>query len=359
MPSGREIADTLAAALSGSVRELPTQGRADWIVVLDDGRVPLLVRHFAAHTLGVCLVGTRGWHDRPANFDAVQEIVEATRAWARAQPRELATMFECVAVLAEFLSARTGDAWTVSTPGTVVPSEIWLHPSVHSSGSVGVFADAVRVWNGNVSVEKVLVTRAELRPTSAGLQAIAAAVDQQAATHARNRDLEVQIETMTEQLVARLESRLGTCTLGRTGHVSHWGTIRTSLWFSGSSEVRVFAKDDRIIVEAGLVGAQGWSSREEAVDEMIDPIVAALELARRTLTIEALAKGQEYRVIEDLQELRTGMIVRFDRFDDIDNHYGRYEFTTREGVVVAVSGDFSTPRNSPLGETHRYLEVIA
>src|SRR5262245_34083247 len=161
MPTGREVADMLAAALGGNVRELPTQERTDSLVVLADGRVPLLFRHFGPHTLGVCLVGTRGWHDRPANFDAVPEIVEATRAWAKAEPRELATMFEVVAVLAEFLTAHTGGAWTASTPGTVVPSELWLHPSEHAAGSVGVFADAVRVWNGNVSVEKVLVTRAE------------------------------------------------------------------------------------------------------------------------------------------------------------------------------------------------------
>jgi hypothetical protein len=358
MPSGREIADVLAALLGGHVRVLPTPDRPDRLIVLGDGRVPLLVRDFG-HTLGVCLVGVRGWHDRPASFlDAVvREIVVATQAWATSESHTRATMFECAGMLAEFLAAHTGGPWTVSIPGVEVPAEIWLHPS-EGSASVGVFADAVRVWNGSQSLEKVMVLRADLESTSSSMRAIAIAVDGQLATHARNLDLAARIEAVSERLIARLEPRLGRCDRSRTGLVSHFSAIQMSLGFSGWGVVRIFAKDGGVTVEAGLVGEQGWSGSDDVTDEMCDAIVAALERAQRSLTIEKLVVGREYEVREDLQDLRAGMIVRFDGFDDIDNHYGRYEFTARDGRRVSIGGDFSHPRHSPLGETHRYLKEL-
>jgi hypothetical protein len=357
MPNGREIADTLARELGGRVHELVTPDAPDLLVVLRDGRVPLLVRDFG-HTLGVCLVGVQGWHDRPVSFvDAlVRQIVVAAQTWAKAESRARATMFECAAVLLEFLAAHTGGAWTASIPGVVVPAELWLHPR-EGSASVGVFADAVRVWNGDHSLEQVMVLRSDLAAASSSMQAIACAVDQQLATHARNLELSTHIEAVSERLIARLESRLGRCTPTRTGFVSHSSVIQISLAFA-RGEVRVFAKDGQVLVEAGLVGEQGWSGSGDAVDDMLEPILAALERARRSLTIHELVVGREYEVREDLQELRAGMLVRFDGFDDIDNHYGRYEFTSRDGQRVAVAGDFSTPRNSPLGEAHRYLKEL-
>lgn len=356
MPSGHEIASALATALGGTVHELPLEDRFDRLVVLADRRVPLLVRDWG-HTLGVCLVGVRGWHDRPAKFDdaLVREIVAATQAWAKTESRERATMFECAAVLVEFLAAHTGGPWTASIPGVVLPGELWLHPR-EGSASVGVFADAVRVWNGGQSVERVLVTRAELQATSASMRAIATAVDGQLAAHASNLDLAQHIETVAERLSAMLEPRLGVGVRSRTGFASHSSTIQIEVAFAGSGPVRILAKDGRVIVEAGLVGEQ--LDEIDDIGGMVDPIIAALERARRTLTIEKLVIGREYEVREDLQELRVGMVVRFDGFDDIDNHYGRYEFTSRDGRRVAVAGDFSTPRHSPLGKAYRYLTEL-
>lgn len=357
MPSGSQFADMLAAAVGGSVRELPDRERTDQLIVLADGRVPLLVRDFG-HALGVCLVGVRSWHDRPANFDdaLAQVIVADTQVWAAAEPLTLATMLECASVLTEFLTAHTRVPWTASIPGVGVPRELWLHPR-EGSASVGVFADAIRVWNRERSLERTVVVRADLQPTSSSMQAIAAAVDGQLDAHVSNRYLEVRIELAAKRLQAKLEPRLGACVVSRMGLTSYSGTIRLSLRF-GRDEVRVFARDGRVIVEAGLVGAQGWSDSGEVVEEMIDPILSALEVERRSLTIDKLTVGCEYEVREDLQELRAGMIVRFDGFDDIDNHYGRYEFTSRDGRRVAVAGDFSTPRNSPLRDAHRYLKAI-
>jgi len=76
------------------------------------------------------------------------------------------------------------------------------------------------------------------------------------------------------------------------------------------------------------------------------------------LALHHLEPGKRYRVLETLQELQRGDIVVFRLFDDIDNHYGRYEFETPGGRRVAVGGDFSTPEHSPLAETHRYLEEL-
>jgi hypothetical protein len=371
MPNGHEIADALAVALAGTVHELPTEDRFDRLVVLADGRVPLVVRDWG-HTLGVCLVGVRGWHARPKKFvDAlVREIVVAARAWAKSESRERATMFECAAVLVEFLAAHTGGPWTASLPGVVVPAELWLRPR-EGSASVGVFSDAVRVWVGaefssrpvpaEHLIEQVLAARAELGVTSSSMRAIAAAVDEQLAEHARNLDLALRIEAVAERLMTLLEPRLGPGTRSLLALASHFSSIKIDVAFPRGDEIRVYAKDNRVIVEAGLVGEQGWLGSSEAVDDiggMIDPILDALERARRSLTIERLVVGREYEVRENLQELRTGMIVRFDGFNDIDNHYGRYEFTSRDGRSVAVAGDFSSPRHSPLGEAHRYLKVI-
>lgn len=364
MPSHHEITDILTTALGGSVRELPSDDRSGRIlrlVVLADQRMPLLVRDWG-HTVGVCLVGVRGWQGRPAIFDAVlvREIVGATQAWASGQSLESATMFECAAVVVDRLAAHTGGPWTVSIPGVVVPRELWLNACA-GSASVGVFSDAVRVWSGSHALETVLATRADLVATSSGLQAIAAAVDGQLAEHSRNVDLSRRVEAVAERLVDMLEPRLGAGVSSRMGSASHSSSIRTHVEFAGFGTVRVLASGGRVVVEAGLVGEQGWSGSGEtfdAIGSMVDPIVEALERARVTLTIEKLSVGCQYEVLEDLQALRAGMVVRFDGFDDIDNHYGRYEFTSRDGVRVAVAGDFSTPRHSPLCEAHRYLKVL-
>ena len=78
----------------------------------------------------------------------------------------------------------------------------------------------------------------------------------------------------------------------------------------------------------------------------------------RPLELRHLVPGKRYRVREAIDELPRGAIVVFRRFDDVDNHYGRYEFEAADGALVAVGGDYSTPASSPLGETGRYLEEL-
>ena len=56
-----------------------------------------------------------------------------------------------------------------------------------------------------------------------------------------------------------------------------------------------------------------------------------------------LRQGNEYVVANNICELKKGKRVRFAGFDDVDNHYGVFVFTDSEGVILEVSGDFSSP----------------
>lgn len=58
--------------------------------------------------------------------------------------------------------------------------------------------------------------------------------------------------------------------------------------------------------------------------------------------------GEEFSVLADLCDLRQGEVVRFIGFDDVDNHYGIFVFTSVDGAVLEVSGDFSGPGHSQL-----------
>lgn len=55
-----------------------------------------------------------------------------------------------------------------------------------------------------------------------------------------------------------------------------------------------------------------------------------------------LKQGNAYIVLSDLGDLKTGKIVKFIGFDDIDNHYGKFVFTDSKGQVIEVCGDFSS-----------------
>lgn len=93
-------------------------------------------------------------------------------------------------------------------------------------------------------------------------------------------------------------------------------------------------------------------------DDAVSRLVRLTRPVYTRLTLGGLVPGRRYRVLEAIQELQRGATVTFLRFDDIDNHYGRYEFETAGGQRVGVGGDYSTPENSPLAETHRYLEEL-
>ena len=96
---------------------------------------------------------------------------------------------------------------------------------------------------------------------------------------------------------------------------------------------------------------------EDAVSRLVR-LTQPVYTPRPPLTIRRLVPGRRYRVLETIDELQRGATVVFRMFDDIDNHYGRYEFETTGGQRVGVGGDYCTPENSALGETHRYLEEL-
>ncbi len=120
--------------------------------------------------------------------------------------------------------------------------------------------------------------------------------------------------------------------------------------------IKVSAVGESVHVDAGLIGPLGWHGVvTELTPALVDEIAGALVRELTTLTIDRITVGRRYRVLETLQQLTKGDVVTFVGYDDIDNHYGKYDFQTSEGRAVSVSGDFSTLRSSPLGEAHRYL----
>ena len=119
---------------------------------------------------------------------------------------------------------------------------------------------------------------------------------------------------------------------------------------------RVFARDGKIWVHAGVMGERGWEGL--AGDAALEAIVAAVARASRTLTIDRLIPGQRYRVIRSIDQLHEGMIVRYIGINDVDNHYGIGEFEGPDGQTLGVHGDYSTRSASPLGPAYRYLEPL-
>jgi hypothetical protein len=103
---------------------------------------------------------------------------------------------------------------------------------------------------------------------------------------------------------------------------------------------------------------------DDAVSRLVQlaPAVYTRPAAREphppAVTIDQLAIGKRYRVRATVQELPQGAIVRFEGFNDLDNHYGAYEFSGADGKVLRVGGDFSTLRDSPLADVDRYLELL-
>ncbi len=122
--------------------------------------------------------------------------------------------------------------------------------------------------------------------------------------------------------------------------------------------VRISAEEDRISVHAGLFGALGFDAELSAVDEVLPGIVAALQKSFVTLTVEDLERGQRYRVLESLQQLEAGTVVEYLGFNDVDNHYGEYEFRSDAGAELKVAGDCSRAESDPLREAYRHLERV-
>jgi hypothetical protein len=339
------VADTLAAELGGHAREVPSDPSGTHVIVLPDGRMPLLVRDFG-HTQGVCLWYGRSWSLGAGPLDAttLAEIVADTRAWADATSRETVTLYEAALHGAITLSDAFGERWTISFPGVPSPQEAWLHGTQFDAASVGV---------GRAKAFFV-VTRGELASCS---ERLVATVREQLAAYQTNVALSERVRARAEQLAAKLGERLGiACRVDCWTRPTHWGASDAHVLGGPSELARVFVQSGEVRVHAGLVGDDGWEGSDS--DTQFEAIVAAIEHAARTLTIERITVGHRYRVLQSIGELREGMVVSFIGFDDIDNHYGVYEFAGPDGAKLGVGGDYSTPRNSPLGQAHRYLQPV-
>jgi len=57
---------------------------------------------------------------------------------------------------------------------------------------------------------------------------------------------------------------------------------------------------------------------------------------------------EDYVVLKDVGDLRTGEVVKFIGFADVDNHYGIFVFTDSEGRVLEVPGDYSGRNSSKM-----------
>ncbi|MFV8751826.1 hypothetical protein ACNOYE_14875 [Nannocystaceae bacterium ST9] len=360
MTRARTFADALARALAGSLHELPSTGELASVIVLPDGRVPVLVRDFG-HSIGVCVAESNSWSFSPTRVgdEQVREIVASTNAWAAAHGPDAATLHAIVFALADTLARAFGERWTVGIPGTPDPREAWLHGSIFAAASVGVFVDRVCVQIGDATRQFKIGSRREL---FVRLPQVVAAVREQHASHRRNLEISRRIRDLAGELATELNMRLGsTCTIRERGSASHSTAIVATIVAADVDLVELSAEGDAIRVHAGSVGRDGWAAIVDEVapsSEAVDSIVAAVRAAQRVLTLDQLVPGRRYRVLESVQELREGMIVRFERFDDVDNHYGRYEFVDAEGRALAVCGDFSSPRSSPLAEVHRQLAPV-
>ena len=346
------LAAVLAIALAGSVRGWPEPPH-ELVVELPDGRVPLLVRGFVG-ALQVCLDGQTSWHFRSPTPppETVREIIETASRFADERARDALGSFDVARLLCERLPSVHG-AWVASIPGVAVPESIALHPRTsHDAAHVAVIAGTTIVPAFAGMFEVATSTRGELERA---LPDIAAAVHAQMDEFVRNRAISKDMDQLARTLLVRLQEhglrRLDLRVLGRPSHMFAANPTITGK----DGVVEIFARAGEIVAHAGAVGSAGWEGEGDRALLEIDAIVDALARARDLLTFERLRPGHRYRVLENLHDLRAGATVTFDRFDDIDNHYGVCVFRDESGAELRVGGDYSSPRSSPLAEAHRYL----
>jgi hypothetical protein len=166
---------------------------------------------------------------------------------------------------------------------------------------------------------------------------------------------------IADRLCNELGARLGMhLQLGRSPSPPRPVATIVEAAHSNRIAVELSVEGDAIQAHAGAPGTEGWNGQvDELSDVAVDYIAEAIRRRRALLTRADLVERARYRVREDLDDLRRGTVVRFEGFDDIDNHYGRLMFvdeaTGREHPVV---GDFSEPDRGPLADAYRYLEPL-
>lgn len=100
-----------------------------------------------------------------------------------------------------------------------------------------------------------------------------------------------------------------------------------------------------------------WVQGAVADDAEVLTIASCVDVMLSRLSVDGLEVGGRYRVRTDTQGLRAGSVLRFVRFDDVDNHYGRLEFENERGALIVVEGDFANER-SLVAQVHRYLVQV-
>ncbi len=358
--TGRAVADAVARDLGGEVRALPTDGCKEFVIVVAGGRAPVLVREFPA-SLGACVPSGPAIVDGAANFDAprISEIVEGAKAWLAKRDVAVVSMYGIAVALLDAFTAQLDEAWLAHTPGTADPTELWLSSPQRDAGSVGVFPAKIVIWIGTSARSFSLTTLAEV---ATALPSILAAVREQRARFERHIAASARIRTAAAELTAKLAERTKLpTTVVHGGFVRHDSSEHATIT-CGTRRVVIDMIDDEIRVHAGLVGKSGFACKLDELDADFDhvfsQIVSALAEARARLTVGDLRVRARYRVIDDWKGLPAGDEVTFVGLDDIDNHYGEYQFDTTDGQRIIVGGDCSHPETGPLSEVHLYLERV-
>ncbi len=344
MRTGRELADTVAEALGGKVRELPTEGGAAYVVVSADGSVPVAVRDFG-HVVHALVGAGKAIALRPDEIDAALPRILGARA------AQDPTVFEIALRVADVLGAAFDERFKLDIPGTLEPREIWLHAEDRAAASIGVFPGRAICW-----------VAGECRRFAVDdLESVVAAVREQRARYRDNAALGERVITVATDLARLLEPRLGAkLDVQRWGLTNHSRVLEARVVEPDPLRylVELSGRAGAVHVHAGPPGSAGFDGITADAASVVDAVAAAIERSKHVLTFDRLQQGQRYRVLEDLQGLRRGQVVTFLCFDDIDNHYGRCEFETDSGKRVRVAGDYSSDRNNPLAEAYRYLELL-
>lgn len=360
------LAASLARLVNGQVHVLPNDADSIPIgVSLPGGSMPILLRDFG-HTRSISLAGGGTFHPElgPAAAAILPQVAASAQAWAAQFPDKVSLVEAAVALIA-VLSQELGEPWSASIPGTPEPSEMWLHGKSRAAASVGLFPGRAVLWMDGGSRSVSIGSRGAL--ASAQSEIIAGVKAQQAA-YASNQKLAERLRARAQELLRELSQRApvpgaSDWTCHDHGFTSHDHVESASIGYRLGRRrweaAKVTAENGVISAHAGLFGDQGFRGSIESVPAAIDGIVRALQLSLVTLTVDTLVVGKRYEVILGLQGLVQGDVVEYRGLNDIDNHYGEYDFQNQDGKQVSVGGDCSSREGNPLRHVHLHLRAFS
>jgi hypothetical protein len=351
------FAEAIAMTVGAASRVLPGERHGDAsVVVLPDGRAPYLVLCWSPGYGRIEFAGGGNWSFAAGDDIAaiVNRAASALKGWLGSSSPAKPTLYEIALAVLDLVTETFGERWTVSIPGTVGPSEMWLRGPVWAANAVGIFDGRVNV----ASVELVpidsrgaLVLRRE---------AIVAAVKEQRARYARHASRTGAVMEIANRLASLLSIRLAkACEVVAWGWTSYERTVeprivgkddphRTLVW--------IRAEDERVHVHGGAWGRAGWSTDGTDVDAMVEPLAQAIERGEDLFCVGRLRAGARYRVASDYGKLKAGEVVTVEGLDEIDNHYGELVFRRADGSEVRFGGDYSNPEEGWVGELYLVFE---